>query len=47
VLHVDVDAAEIARRLAGYAPPPPAFTRGVLGRYCRLVGSASDGATLS
>ena len=47
VLHVDVDAAEIARRLAAYAPPPPAFTRGVLGRYCRLVGSASDGATLS
>ena len=27
-------------------PPPPAFTRGVLGRYCALVGSASDGATL-
>jgi dihydroxy-acid dehydratase len=47
ILHVDVDEAEIARRLAGYAPPPPAFTRGVLGRYCRLVGSASDGATLS
>ena len=47
ILHVDVDAAEIARRLAAYAPPPPAFTRGVLGRYCRLVGSASDGATLS
>ncbi|HET9737117.1 MAG TPA: dihydroxy-acid dehydratase [Solirubrobacteraceae bacterium] len=46
ILHVDVDAAEIARRLAGYAPPPPAFTTGVLGRYSRLVGSASTGATL-
>jgi dihydroxy-acid dehydratase len=46
ILHVDVGAAEIARRLAGYAPPPPAFTSGVLGRYARLVGSASTGATL-
>ena len=46
ILHVDVDATEIARRLAGYAPPPPAFTSGVLGRYSRLVGSASTGATL-
>jgi dihydroxy-acid dehydratase len=46
VLGVDVDDGELARRLAAYAPPPPAFTRGVLGRYCALVGSASDGATL-
>jgi dihydroxy-acid dehydratase len=46
VLHVDVPADELARRLATYDPPPPAFTRGVLGRYCALVGSASDGATL-
>jgi dihydroxy-acid dehydratase len=46
ILHVDVDAAEIARRLAEYAPPPPAFTSGVLGRYARLVGSASQGAPL-
>jgi dihydroxy-acid dehydratase len=46
VLHVDVPDAELARRLAAYEPPPPAFTRGVLGRYCTLVGSASNGATL-
>ena len=46
VLEVDVRAAELAQRLAAYEPPPPAFTRGVLGRYCALVGSASDGATL-
>jgi dihydroxy-acid dehydratase len=45
-LHLDVDDAELARRLAAYTPPPPAFTSGVLGRYSRLVGSASDGATL-
>jgi dihydroxy-acid dehydratase len=46
VLHVDLDAAEIARRLAAYSAPPPAFATGVLGRYARLVGSASEGATL-
>ena len=45
-LHVDVPDAELAERLAAYEPPPPAYTRGVLGRYCTLVGSASDGATL-
>jgi dihydroxy-acid dehydratase len=45
-LHVDVPDAELAERLAAYEPPPPAYTRGVLGRYCTLVGSASHGATL-
>jgi dihydroxy-acid dehydratase len=47
VLRVDVSDDELASRLAAYEPPPPAFTRGVLGRYCALVGSASDGATLA
>ena len=47
VLHVDVPDDELARRLAAYEPPPPAYTRGVLGRYCALVGSASNGATLA
>jgi dihydroxy-acid dehydratase len=46
VLHVDIGDGELARRLQAYEPPPPAFTRGVLGRYCSLVGSASEGATL-
>ena len=45
-LHLHVGDDEIARRLADYTPPPPPFTGGVLGRYCPLVGSASDGATL-
>jgi dihydroxy-acid dehydratase len=45
-LHLHVADDEIARRLAEHTPPAPAFTRGVLGRYCRLVGSASEGATL-
>jgi dihydroxy-acid dehydratase len=45
-LSVDVAADELADRLAAYEPPAPAFTTGVLGRYCSLVGSASQGATL-
>jgi dihydroxy-acid dehydratase len=45
-LHVEVDQRELARRLAAHEPPQPAFTTGVLGRYCALVGSASLGATL-
>ena len=45
-LRVEVSGEELERRLAAYAPPAPLFTRGVLGRYCALVGSASQGATL-
>jgi dihydroxy-acid dehydratase len=44
---VDVADDELSRRLDGYAPPEPPYTRGVLGRYCALVGSASEGATLA
>jgi hypothetical protein len=32
--------------MRAYEPPPPRVTTGVLGRYSRLVGSASDGAVL-
>jgi dihydroxy-acid dehydratase len=39
-----VDPAELADRRAGWTPPAPAATRGVLGKYVRLVGSASVGA---
>ena len=46
-LTLDVDDDEIARRLASYAPPRPRVAGGVLGRYARLVGSASEGATLT
>jgi dihydroxy-acid dehydratase len=46
VLQVAVPDDELAARLAAYAPPPPRVTGGVLGRYSRLVGSASDGAVL-
>jgi dihydroxy-acid dehydratase len=52
---IDVDARllqlhladdELAARLEAYEPPLPRVISGVLGRYSRLVGSASDGATL-
>ncbi|MFC9434875.1 dihydroxy-acid dehydratase [Nocardia sp. NPDC057030] len=39
-----VDAAELARRAEGWAPLPPRYTRGVLAKYSKLVGSASNGA---
>ncbi|CAB5027513.1 MAG: dihydroxy-acid dehydratase [Actinobacteria bacterium] len=39
-----VDDAELERRRAEWEPLPPMFTRGVLAKYARLVGSASKGA---
>ena len=39
-----VDDAELAVRRAAFAPLPPRYTRGVLAKYTRLVGSASRGA---
>jgi len=39
-----VDDAELARRRAEFVPLPPRYTRGVLAKYSRLVGSASRGA---
>jgi dihydroxy-acid dehydratase len=39
-----VDDDELARRRAEFAPLPPRYTRGVLAKYAKLVGSASRGA---
>ncbi|MEU7144911.1 dihydroxy-acid dehydratase [Nocardia sp. NPDC046473] len=39
-----IDAAELARRAEGWEPLPPRYTRGVLAKYSKLVGSASYGA---
>ena len=41
-----VDDAELAQRAVGWSPLPPRYTRGVLGKYTKLVGSASAGAVL-
>ncbi|WP_405060606.1 dihydroxy-acid dehydratase [Kribbella sp. NBC_01505] len=44
-LELHVDADELTRRTEGWTPKQPAITKGVLGKYVRLVGSASQGAT--
>ena len=43
-MDVDLPEDEIARRVAAYRSPPPAYTNGVLAKYARLVSSASEGA---
>ncbi|MDE0545630.1 dihydroxy-acid dehydratase [Microbacterium sp. C7(2022)] len=40
-----VDDAELNSRRSGWEPLPPRYTRGVLAKYSRLVGSAAQGAT--
>jgi dihydroxy-acid dehydratase len=39
-----VDAEALAGRRKGWQPLPPRYTRGVLAKYVKLVGSASQGA---
>ena len=39
-----VDEADLARRREAFEPLPPRYTRGVLAKYAKLVGSASRGA---
>jgi dihydroxy-acid dehydratase len=39
-----VDDDELARRREGWAPPEPRYTRGVLAKYAKLVGSSAKGA---
>jgi dihydroxy-acid dehydratase len=43
-MDVELDDAEIARRVEAYVSPPPAYENGVLAKYARLVSSASEGA---
>jgi len=43
-LDLEVPATELARRLAAWSPPTPAYRTGVMAKYARLVGSASEGA---
>lgn len=43
-LDILVDASELEARRDGWAPLPPRYTRGVLAKYQKLVGSAAIGA---
>ncbi|MBW3662341.1 MAG: dihydroxy-acid dehydratase [Actinobacteria bacterium] len=46
---IDLDVAddELAQRRDRFTPMEPRYTRGVLAKYARTVGSASEGATTS
>src|SRR5579885_475492 len=44
LIRLEVSDEELARRRAAWKPPAPRYTRGVLGKYARLVGSAARGA---
>ena len=41
---VELDAAEMERRLAEWTPPAPRYTRGAFAKYARLVSGAEEGA---
>ena len=43
-LELGVDAEELERRAVGWEPLPPKYTRGVLGKYAKVVQSAAHGA---
>ena len=43
-VRVALTAAELKRRAKTWKPPKPKYARGVLAKYARLVGSASEGA---
>ena len=43
-LDLQVDASILAARRAAWQAPAPRYTRGVMAKYARLVGSASEGA---
>jgi dihydroxy-acid dehydratase len=43
-LDVTIDPAELAARQDGWVPNPPKYTRGVLGKYAKVVQSAAHGA---
>jgi dihydroxy-acid dehydratase len=44
LLEVTVDEAELAARKDGWAPHAPKYTKGVLGKYAKVVQSAAHGA---
>ena len=46
-IDLEVDEAEIVRRRAAWRAPEPHYRTGVLAKYAKLVGSASEGAVTS
>lgn len=46
-LDLDVPNGELAKRVDRWTPPPYKYETGLFARYSALVGSASQGATLS
>ena len=44
LIQLNMDESEIAKRRAGWVVPALRYTRGVLGKYFKLVGTASKGA---
>ena len=46
-LDVEIDEAELERRLAAWSPPAPRYERGVFAKYAAGVSSASKGAVTS
>jgi dihydroxy-acid dehydratase len=44
LLQLNISATELNQRRANWQPPPPRYTRGVLGKYAKLVSSSSIGA---
>jgi dihydroxy-acid dehydratase len=46
-LDVELPEDEIAKRIAEYQSPEPAYTNGVMAKYARSVSSASEGAVTS
>ena len=44
LIQLNVPDAEIAARRAAWKQPAPRYTRGVLAKYAKLVGTASKGA---
>ncbi len=46
-LDVAIAPDELARRKAGWTPPPPRYATGVMAKYARAVSSAAEGAVTS
>ncbi len=44
VLDLEIPEAELKARLAAWQPREPRYKTGVMGKYCKLVASASEGA---